>query len=153
MSKMFKCENGTVFPINEVLSVKEATYYDYAGVRVPYPKVFTDAEKLKSEYARKMVSREDCEEGFIAKSIRRLFVRLTKGEKALQESDERAKKEEQRSYEKELEFWSWDAPTSPIGHVSEGMVMKQWDVKIRHRRDAIRISHADYERLCAEMGK
>ena len=57
MSKMFKCSDGTMFPVNEVLSIEEATdYYNDLGELV-HPIVFTDEQEMKETLAGDRVSR------------------------------------------------------------------------------------------------
>ena len=180
MSKMFKCSDGTMFPVNGVLSIEEATdYYNDRGELVR-PIIFTDEQKLKESLACARVSRSrplgktvyrgEYNEFFYVKFFRRLSVWLRGGdvrksdqeveekaqrayEEALRES-ERVLEENQRAYENEVASISIP-PTCQVFRSGQYyyLAMKQWKVKIRAKRERITISHADYKRLCAEMGK
>ena len=151
MGRMFKCEDGTMFPISEVLSVQEATYRDYGGNVVDPEAVFTDEEAMKLAYAHAKVSPDDYEEGWIAKTFRHLCVKLKKGD--VRKSDQKVKEGNQRAYKKAVEFQRRLCFPGPTDPVRDGMVMKQWEVRIRRKRDVIIISNADYKKLCSMMGK
>ena len=137
MSKMFKCEDGTMFPIKDVISIVTVPR---TSPRIPMWR--GDVPKLNDYRHWSLFDPLD----WIAASMF-FFQGLFKGKKWREEEKKKMEAWAQREYERAMEEYEF-----AMKYDAENWD-REWDVKIRHQRYAIRISERDYRRLCAEMGK
>lgn len=147
MSEMFKCKDGTMFPINDILSIEEVKYHDKEGVE-------TIVFESVSEVAKYVKSRSYAyDETFIGRFFRHLFVKCSRVD--VRESDKNEKLRSEASIDSTIDMIKEGLRCNdgPITGMLQGelLVLKQWDVRIRHKKYAVRISHDDYKRLCGKM--
>ena len=170
MGKMFKCENGTMFAIDDVLSIEKAErYYDKEGNKISPSRIFSSEKELKDaipSIVRKPKSYTcgDFVDDVLSLPITGPLLLLHAAHKYVckaiptpfekpAEKAEREKKEEENSVKREVSSWEdylqygyfYDNDYKPC-------TVKQWEVKVKNQKEKIHIFNSDYERLCAEMG-
>lgn len=164
MSKMFRCENGTMFSIDEVLSIKEAaTYYDKLGNKIKPDRIFSSEKEMKDEMpnaSRLGKSTFDVGELLVAPILAPIFLggyliqRIFKSKDEI-DADEKRKIERLTAEDKKQDPERWKV------YLEEGVLylpsgywtVRQWDVTLKNQQKKIHIFNSDYERLRAEMMK
>ena len=177
MSKMFRCDNGTMFSIDEVLSIKEAaTYYDKLGNKIKPDRIFSSEKEMKDEMpnASRMGKTTfwDCVGDLMAlpfllvvgliwfilwlvcSPILRIFgmsfPRLSSSDAEI-DADKKRWIEDDRKQDPER--WKVYIEEGVLHLPSGEWTVRQWDVTLRNQQKKIHIFDSDYERLRAEMGK
>ena len=149
MANMFTCSDGTMFPINEILSVQEADLsFHVNGVGTRTPITLSSANEALSIAKRHYIG--SYEESAFGRAIRHFFVRLFR--KSISESDT-----SQKRYAESMSEFSVKEDLSRFKQGervlwgTEYYALKRWDVRIRNKKYTIRISHEDYMKLQNSM--
>ena len=145
MGKMFTCADGTMFPIDDILSVEEVrrTHTTFDGTKVQPIGLSSVSEAEELAKRANMLLYKESDAG---RAVRHFFARLFRKD-IIQSDVEKEVSNEGIAYSEsirdlqrftngEVVFWNY-----------KYYVLKKWDVRIRNKRATIRISNDDYERL------
>ena len=145
MAKMFTCTDGTMFPIDDILSVEEAqrSFTTDNGLTV-HPiglSSISEAEALAQRGNELLY-----EESAVGRAIRHFFIRLFRKDVSWSDEEMRRSVKDSASHASFIDLIRFKKG-EVVMFGTRYYVMKQWDVRVRNKRDTIRISNDDYEQL------